>query len=64
MCARGQFLVHARHGTVDVYVGSPRMLVQTWRYGVYPQAAAAFGLVANGTAKASLEQLQAWAMSL
>ena len=58
------FLLQARHGTVDVYVGTPLMLVQTWLYGTYPQAKSRFGLVANGTGTASLTQLSAWPMNL
>jgi hypothetical protein len=37
------FLMFARHGIFELYVGSPLLLVQTSTYGVYPVARAALG---------------------
>ena len=56
------FLLFARHGTFELYVGEPLMLVQTMTYGDYPVAKARLGLAAKSGASAS--QLEAWHMSL
>ena len=57
------FLLFARHGTAELYVGSPLMLVQTMTYGVYPVSAARLGVAVNGTG-GHVEGMRAWAMSL
>eukprot|EP01052_Picozoa_sp_SAG31_P036897 SAG31_NODE_4671_length_3046_cov_1.695623_2_plen_593_part_00 len=57
------FLMFARHGIFELYVGSPLLLVQTSTYGVYPVARAAMGLgVKNGSGY--IADAKAWQMSL
>ena len=57
-----------RHGTFELYVGTPLLLVQTMTYGTYPVAAAKLGVAAmtnaEADAPASFEELAAWEMSL
>ncbi len=42
------FLLYARHGIFELYVGSPLLLVQTMTYGNYPVAAARLGVSTRG----------------
>jgi hypothetical protein len=57
------FLLFARHGIFELYVGSPLLLVQTSTYGVYPVARAALGLaIKNGSGH--IADAQAWQLSL
>ena len=60
------FLLYVRHGTLELYVGAPRlMLVQTTRYGTYPQAAGQVGFaVQGGSAALQVSGLRAWKMNL
>eukprot|EP00935_MAST-01C_sp_MAST-1C-sp1_P002520 g2520.t1 len=61
------FLLYARHGTLELYAGSPPMLVQTTVYGKYPQARGAVGFaVGGGSSGAQLEisGIEAWALNL
>jgi hypothetical protein len=57
------FLLYARHGIFELYVGQPLLLVQTLTYGEYPVAAGKVGVAAVGGG-ASFRELAAWEMSL
>ena len=57
------FLLYARHGIFELYIGEPLLLVQTTTYGVYPVARAALGLaIKNGSAH--IGDAKAWQLSL
>ena len=53
-----------RHGTFELYVGEPLMLVQTMTYGQYPVAKGKVGLAAINDTAARFEMVKAWKMSL
>ena len=57
------FMLFARHGTFELYVGEPLMLVQTMTYGTYPVAKARLGLAVQGDG-GRVGGLKAWGMSL
>ena len=59
------FVALFRHGTFELYLGAPLLLVQTSTYGTYPVTAAKVGFAGNGTSATAIWQdLKAWHMSL
>ena len=60
------FLLYLRHGTLELYAGSPLMLVQTSVYGDYPQASGSVGFAIEGERGVQLKvaKLKAWQMNL
>ena len=60
------FLLYVRHGTLELYVGTPLMLVQTTRYGKYPQARGRVGFAVEAAPGVELKvsELKAWKMNL
>ena len=65
-CPSLPFIAYFRHGTFELYVGTPLMLVQTTVYGTYPQAHGAVGFAVEGPGAAGVKiaGLQAWKMNL
>ena len=61
---RHPFLFYARHGTFELYVGDPLMLVQTMTYGTYPVARAKVGFAAAGPSALGFEQVRVWTMNV
>jgi len=55
---------YLRHGTFELYVGVPLMLVQTMTYGTYPVASGKVGLATINDTAARFESVKAWEMSL
>ena len=58
------FLLYARHGIFEAYVGEPLMLVQTMTYGIYPVVTAEVGVLASKDSGAVFDDLNLWEMSL
>ena len=58
------FLFYARHGTFELYVGEPLMLVQTMTYGTYPVTKGQLGVAAAGGGSVVFDGLEAWKLSL